>query len=831
VQLEQAERNKTNEECKRSEQIFRAIFDNAADGMLLADAESKQFYVGNNAICQMLGYAQQEIKNLGVLDIHPAEDLAYVMEQFEKQARRGSTLARDISVKRKDGSVFYADINSLPITFAGRAYLLGSFRDVTGRRKAEHALRESEEKYRTLLANIPGMVFRATPDWSVDFVSNSESICGYSPQEFYLQQVHWLDIIHPEDKQMVANEGSKLAHTSGSLVQEYRIITKSGDVRWIEDHKTSNFTEEGILVGIDGVVFDTTERKKAEERQVLRLQIVKIFQRQESLERTCKKIVSLLKGHLNCDVVALRMRGGDDYPYYTGDGFSQEFIKSENHLCARDEEGNCLTDSDGRPILACMCGIVVNSQFDRDKPFFTEEGSFWTNSTTALLASTTAEDRGGTTRNTCNQYGYESVALIPLKSSGDNIGLLQINAKMRNLFSLDEIQFLEELGHLIGIAVDRNKAEDKVRENEEKYHTLYESSRDGIASADMQGNITGANQAYLDMLGFTLKELNKLTYPEVTPARWHGLDEDLIENQLLPRGYSNEHEKEFIKKDGTVFPVSIRVWLITDAEGQPTGTWVIARDITESKRAERRLSAYRQKMVQAERLASLGTLIAMIAHKLSQPLTVINISLESALKRLEMTSSPETVARRRIKESLKQVSNIVAITDRFRNFARKSSEPIVIEIDLKTVAERIVGFLSENARRARIVLCVKDMDELPPVYWDMNDLEQLFFSLVDNAVRAADGKESQQLVISGVVENGHIELQFSDNCGGIAPENLDKVFDPFFTTRPVGQGTGLGLCIVQEIVSRARGKVRVESEFGEGSTFFITLPIHENKVS
>ncbi|GAG24349.1 unnamed protein product, partial [marine sediment metagenome] len=83
-------------------------------------------------------------------------------------------------------------------------------------------------------------------------------------------------------------------------------------------------------------------------------------------------------------------------------------------------------------------------------------------------------------------------------------------------------------------------------------------------------------------------------------------------------------------------------------------------------------------------------------------------------------------------------------------------------------------------------------------------------------------------IINGAVKNEYIELWFSDNCGGIAPENINKIFEPFFTTKPKGQGTGLGLCVVQSIVYRAGGNIRVESKFGEGSTFFVTLPINKS---
>ena len=101
----------------------------------------------------------------------------------------------------------------------------------------------------------------------------------------------------------------------------------------------------------------------------------------------------------------------------------------------------------------------------------------------------------------------------------------------------------------------------------------------------------------------------------------------------------------------------------------------------------------------------------------------------------------------------------------------------------------------------------------------------MFFALADNAIHAADGKRKRQLDISGAVKGDHIELRFADNCGGIAPENLDKIFEPFFTTRPAGEGTGLGLPIVQHIVSRAGGKVWVENKPGKGATFFVALPV------
>jgi PAS domain S-box-containing protein len=135
------ERRQIEKSLKESEERFRLIFDNATDGILLADPESKRFFLGNKAICQKLGYSEEEIKNLGLQDIHPEEALPSIINDFEKQARREIDIAHNLPVKRKDGSVFYADINAFPVTIAGKKYLAGIFRDVTEKKKSEEALK------------------------------------------------------------------------------------------------------------------------------------------------------------------------------------------------------------------------------------------------------------------------------------------------------------------------------------------------------------------------------------------------------------------------------------------------------------------------------------------------------------------------------------------------------------------------------------------------------------------------------------------------------------------------------------------------------------------
>jgi PAS domain S-box-containing protein len=132
-------------------------------------------------------------------------------------------------------------------------------------KKAEQELRDTEEKYQSLFPNIPGMVYQGKSDWSTSIVSNSEMLCGYSVDEFNTQMVNWIELIHPDDKKLVIEEVIKLQRKQKYIIQEYRIVTKDGSIRWVSDHKTFVFKEDGSFFEVDGIVFDITDRKKDEE--------------------------------------------------------------------------------------------------------------------------------------------------------------------------------------------------------------------------------------------------------------------------------------------------------------------------------------------------------------------------------------------------------------------------------------------------------------------------------------------------------------------------------------------------------------------------------------
>ena len=138
-------RKEDEKAVKESEEKFRTIFENATDGILLADVENKKFLTGNKTVCRMLGYSLEEIKKLRVEDVHPKESLPHILRLFKDQADEKVSLVENIPVLRKNGSVFYADVNSTPVSFGEKTYLLGIFRDITELKKSENALRKQKD--------------------------------------------------------------------------------------------------------------------------------------------------------------------------------------------------------------------------------------------------------------------------------------------------------------------------------------------------------------------------------------------------------------------------------------------------------------------------------------------------------------------------------------------------------------------------------------------------------------------------------------------------------------------------------------------------------------
>jgi len=737
---------KREEELKESEQKFRSIFDNAVDGIVLADVESKRFSIGNKAFLEMLGYSAEEIENLGVMDIHPKESLPYVTEQFQKQSRREISLARDLPVKRKDGSVFYADVNAFPMTLDGKSHLAGIFRDVTERKKAEDALQKSEESGRAILDATTESVLLIDKQGTILTINKTGARrFGRSVEELVGTNV-WdvaLGLIPPDLIKSRREQIDKVLHSGKPLRFEDRRKEKIYD-----NNIYPIFDEKGQVTRLAIFARDITEQRKAEEM----LRELK-YRYQNLFETTPMGVgVATREGKvLECNKAMLQMTG-----------YSLEEFKQIN-----------LADTYQEPRSRQM--LLRRLQKDGFVRDFEVQ----------------LKRKDGATY-------YASLTIAPITLDGRDV-LLTVQEDI----------------------TERKKAEDA----QKQLVAIIEATPDFVGFADAKDkHIIYVNKAGRKMCGIANDEdVTKLKIYDVHPE-WTN---KMFAEEILPAAVRDgtwEGECAFLNiRDRHEIPVLMVLSSHKASNGEVEVFSTISRDITEQKRAQEMLNNYREKMAQAERLASLGALSATFAHELTQPLTVINLSIENVLAELKVTSRNRSVIEQ-LEDGLSGVVNATSIIDRFRNFARKSSEKTFGKVDLKAVAEKITKLLNERARRAKVSLRMKGLGSLPPIYSKERELEQLFFALLDNAIQAADGKKDRKVLVSGTMRDEHIELRFSDDCGGIAPEHIDKLFEPFFTTKPPGEGTGLGLCIVQRIVAQAGGRIRVKNKPGTGLTFFVTLP-------
>ena len=176
-------------------------------------------------------------------------------------------------------------------------------------------------------------------------------------------------------------------------------------------------------------------------------------------ELTLKEILSRMIKISQCQAVAIRLQEKDDYPYYLYEGLPDFFVLKENSLLAKDDKGDLIRDNDGSPILECMCGNVIKRHFNPKFPFFSQNGSFWTNNTTQLLSSITEEQREfiGSTRNLCNFSGYESVALIPIIIGEAILGLIHLADPRENMFNIERIEELERAAAESALIIQRAK--------------------------------------------------------------------------------------------------------------------------------------------------------------------------------------------------------------------------------------------------------------------------------------------------------------------------------------------------------------------------------------
>ncbi len=248
--------------------------------------------------------------------------------------------------------------------------------------------------------------------------------------------------------------------------------------------------------------------------------------------------------------------------------------------------------------------------------------------------------------------------------------------------------------------------------------------------------------------------------------------------------------------------------------------------LTERWQAEAALRRSEAQLIEADRLASLGTLAAGVAHEINNPLSYVLLNLDLVIR--EAKGEGESVPR--LREARAGVERVRLIVQDLKSFSRGNTDRKV-PVDVRRVLDSTLEIAANEIRhRAELV---RDFRDVPPVLADASRLGQVFLNLLVNAAQAmieGDASRQELRVATSTDAAGRAVIEIADTGAGIAPENLERIFDPFFTTKPVGVGTGLGLSICRTIVTALGGDITVESERGRGTTFRVVLPAASSPV-
>jgi PAS domain S-box-containing protein len=881
----------------------------------------------------------------------------------EQALKTGTSYELELEMIRPDGASRWIK------AFGGRKNdgaetalrLYGTVQDITEIKSVELELVESERRYRTLFEEaIDGVVL-------ADLATGEIIECNRAFLELTGYERH--ELIGTSQAALLPDGDldSGLSHTfpqykgGAGLITE--LATRSGTIKQVEIKGSP--IEIASRKIMQAFFRDMTSELRYQSERETSLKLLELMNSGDNTRELIRSLTGYIQDWTGCAAVGVRLREGDDFPYFETRGFPPDFVLAENSLCALDASGRIVRDGAGNPVLECMCGNILRGRFNPGLPFFTPKGSFWTNCTTELLASTSEADRQARTRNRCNGEGYESVALIPLRVGSDTLGLLQINDGRKDRFTPELIHFLENTADQIAMALAQRQARAELRTSEQRFRSVSESIGEFIWEVDTKGQFTFVSDRVESVLGYRPEDLlgkrdcfiadesdaarcrsfrrermqakegfrdfeylgrtkpgspvwlsssgSPILGPKNRLLGFRGATLDITERKLAERsirlseekyrrlfedavlgifrstvdgkiievnpayarmfGFSSPEETKsqvndvaidlyvdparrneivrmvhdakgpvhaeilYKRKDGSTFTGNLHLWEVRDRSENLYLEGFI-EDITERKRAEEEKEKLEAQLLQAQKLEAIGTLAGGIAHDFNNILSPIIGYAQMALDDLPH-SNPMRFGQEQIMASGLRAKDLVKQILAFgRPGEGQRKEPVAVSSIVKEAIKLLRASLPSSIKIVhRIENCTAKVDP--------TQIHQVLMNLCTNAAHAMNNRGILEIRLSNVhlsesdltgqsivhLKPGlHLKLSVSDSGSGMDKPTLERIFDPFFTTKAVGKGTGLGLAVVHGIVKHHDGAVTVQSEVGKGSIFNIYIPAVEHGV-
>ncbi|MDY6863414.1 MAG: response regulator, partial [Thermodesulfobacteriota bacterium] len=579
--------------------------------------------------------------------------------------------------------------------------------------------------------------------------------------------------------------------------------------------------EEGLAVLC--IARDITERKEIDMEREITIELLRLLNSPDDLREIMKKTIRLFKDFTECDAVGIRLREDEDFPYFEVSGFSEEFIKAENSICIGCADGQIKRDIYGKAVLKCICGKVISRGFDASDPFFTYHGSFWTNSIANFLEANSMEGCNGDS-NRCLNDGYKSMALIPLRSGGETFGLVQLNYKRNGWFKPKLIALFERFCDNVAITVSQRIAEkERVR-----MAIAVEQADETFVITGIDDKIEYVNPAFEYKTGYSQKEVigksPLILFDGEQGEAMYKMIRDIVKNGGKWSGRTINKIK-----DGTFYELNATVSPVRDRAGRITHFVFIGLDVTHEISLERQLK-------QAQKMEALGTLAGGIAHDFNNILSAVIGYTELALGRTHDYKKVQSYMKGILKAG-KRAKNLVKQIVTFSRQAESDLKPI----DISPIVNEALKFL-RSSMPSTIEIRQNIKKDQGMVLADPTQIYQVAINLCTNAAHAmrekggilnvditrVDINSEKEIMYWECKPGPYLKMTFKDSGSGMDSNVIEKIFDPYFTTKGTGEGTGLGLSVVHGIIRKHGGVIKVESEIGKGSSFNILLPYIDN---
>ena len=370
--------------------------------------------------------------------------------------------------------------------------------------------------------------------------------------------------------------------------------------------------------------------------------------------------------------------------------------------------------------------------------------------------------------------------------------------------------------------------EEALKASEKRYRSLFDLSHDGVVFVGLNGPIEEANPAYLAMLGYDLDELVGMTYQQLTPPRWEAMEAEIVAEQVISRGYTDEYEKEYIRKDGSIFPVAVRAILVRDETGTPVRIMGMVRDITEQKQAKEALERHARDLARSNE--ELEQFAYVASHDLQEPLRKIRAF--GALLADEKRESLDDEGRQYIDFMTDAATRMQTLVSDLLALSRVTTSAHPFEdLSLTEVFDTVLSDLSVALEEAEGHV---EVAKVPTIEADRTQMEQLFRNLIANALKFREPGVPPRVSVQMADEAAPLDsvpgpahtFLVADNGIGFDPAQGGKLFQPFkrLHARHQYEGAGIGLAICERIVLRHHGRITASGTPGAGATFTVTLP-------